>query len=81
MEAGRPTPVPRATEQLMLEELEKVTFCDVCILLIEREIEVFAVNEQMSKVNLENVDFDENIGSMAAALSTHQGLPKAVAYH
>ena len=36
----------------MLEELEKYTFCDVCILLIKREIEMYDANEQMKKINL-----------------------------
>ena len=36
--------VPRATEQRMLEELEKLTFCDICIMLINREIEIYKVN-------------------------------------
>ena len=44
--------MPRAEERAMLEELEKFTFCDVCILLIKREIEMYEVNEQMSRINL-----------------------------
>ena len=38
----------KASEKGLLEQLEKFTFCDVCILLIEREIEIYQVNEHVS---------------------------------
>ena len=39
--------VPKYIEQKMLDECEKLIFCDICMALIEREIEIFSVNNQV----------------------------------
>ena len=44
---AKPEVIPKKSDDEKIEKVEKLTFCDVCFLLIEREIEMYNANEQM----------------------------------